>query len=84
MIDAGGEDQQIAGLDPDAHPLVALAADVEIAGALEHVADLFVLVQVLLEEGGDLGPVRIPQRHGRDGDLVPVRVPTFLRQPVDG
>lgn len=83
MINARGHDHQVVFLEPDPHPLVALAAHVEVASAVEDVPDLLVLVQVLGEEVLDLGLV-LGQRRRRDGHFVAVLVVALGGQRIDG
>lgn len=69
-------------LQVDPHPLVAAAADVEVAGAVADVADLLVLVQVLREEVLDLLLVDVAHLLRAHGDLVAVAVPPLLGQLI--
>src|SRR5947209_11170795 len=52
VIGAGGDDDQVAGVDFDAHPLVAIVADVEDALAVEDETHFVEGVVVLLVELG--------------------------------
>lgn len=58
MIDTRRQDDQIILLDAQADPLVILATDVKVPGAVEDIPNLLVLVQMLVEEGANLGLVR--------------------------
>ena len=70
-------------LEVDANPVVALVAHVEVSVPVADVPDLLVLVQVLVEEGLDLGLVDVAHLLGRHGDLVPVLVAPLAGQLVD-
>lgn len=83
MINPRGHDHQIALLQPNADPIVLLAADIKKSAARQDVADLLVLVQVLVEEILDFLLVARQQR-GRDLDLVAVLVRALRRDLVDG
>ena len=74
MVDSSREDEHVPRLRKDADPLVVLVADVEVALAVEDVADLLVLVDVLAEEHVYLLVVRGSHDAGRDGDLVAVGI----------
>ena len=82
MVDAGGQDDEVAGraLDPD--PPVLLVPDVKVADALLDVADLLVGVNVLGEEALDLLLVA-GQRVLGDLDAVLVVVAALLLDPLD-
>lgn len=82
MVDARRQDDQIVLRQPDAHPLVLLAADVEVALAVADVPDLLVLVEVLGEEHLHLVLVHVAHGLGRDGHLVAVLVSALRGQGV--
>ena len=84
VVYAGGEDDQIVLLEPDADPGVALGPHVEVAGAVADVPDLFVLVQVLVEERLHFGLVDVAHGLRRDGDFIAVPVAALLGELVDG
>jgi hypothetical protein len=74
MVNATGQDDQVALLEPDPDPVIGLTPDIEETRAIENVPDLFVLVQVFMEEALHLLFVNISHLFGRDGDLIPVLV----------
>jgi len=74
MVNTTGQDDQVALPQPDPHPVVSLAAHIEVTGAVENVPDLLVLVQVLVEEALDLLFVDVAHLFWRDCDLVSVLV----------
>jgi hypothetical protein len=74
MVNATGQDDQVSLLEPDPDPVVAFTSDIEEARTVENVPDLFVLVQMLVEEALHLLFVNISHLFRRDGDLVPVLV----------
>ena len=76
MVDARRHDHEITLFERNAHPVVLLAAHIKVSAAVDDVADLFVLVQVLVEEGFDLLLV-VGECGGRDGDFVAVLVGAF-------
>jgi len=84
--DASGQDDEIALLERAADPPLVVCADaaahVEVAAAVEHVADLLVLVQVLAEERAHLVLVRGAHRRRRHRDLVAVLVRARSRERV--
>jgi hypothetical protein len=82
VIDAGGQDDEVALLDAEADPLVVARAHIKVAGAVEDVPDLLVLVQVLVEEHVDLALVGVAERLRRDLDGVAVLVAALLCEDV--
>lgn len=82
VVDARRQHNQIILLEPDPDPIVALAADVKVAGAVGNVANLLVLVQVLVEKTLDLVLV-VGQRGRRHANLVAVPVLARLCDFVD-
>jgi hypothetical protein len=82
MIDARRHDHQVALLEPDAHPVVALAPDIEVSRSGQDVPNLLILMQVLVEEILHLLLVA-RERRGRDLDLVTILVGAGFRQGVD-
>ena len=70
-------------LQVNPHPLVALVAHVKVARAVPDVPDLLVLVQMLVEEGLDLGLVHVTHLFRGHGDLVPVLIPPLRSELVD-
>ena len=82
MINPSRHDHEIVLVQLDPDPLIVLVAHVEIATAVENVADLFVLVDVFVEEYLDLFLVDIAHGGRRDGDLVAVPVAPLRGEPV--
>jgi hypothetical protein len=74
MIDACRHDHQIELLKLDPDPVVISAPDIEEAAAVDDVADLLVLVQMLVEERLHLLLVHGAHGGGRDGDLISILV----------
>jgi hypothetical protein len=83
VVDARGQHNQIALLEPDSDPIVAFTADVEKPRAVEDIPDLLVLVQVLVEKRLDLLFVNVTHFLGRYNDLVAVLVAALHCQFVD-
>jgi len=82
MVNPRRHNHQIALLQPQPHPLIALAPHVEIPAARQDVADLLILVQVFVEEGLDF--FLVPgQQVGGDFDFVAVFVGALARDFVD-
>lgn len=74
MIYASWHDHQIILIELNPHPVVLLATHVEEAAAVDDVANLLVLVQVLVEKALNLCLVGVAHAARRDGDLVAVLV----------
>jgi hypothetical protein len=83
VIDARRHDHQVVLVQLYPHPIVVLAPHVEEAAAVEDVSDLFVLMQMLVEEHLDLVFVDVAHSLWRDGDLVAVLVSPLLGNGVD-
>jgi hypothetical protein len=83
VVDAGGHDHEIVLIELDADPVVVAAAYVEEAAAVEDIADLLILVQVLVEEHAHLLLIHVAHLLGRDDDLVAVLVRALGGEPVD-
>lgn len=82
VVDAGREDNEVVLSKVDAHPGILLAPDIKVALATADVANLFVLMQVLVEKGLDLFFVDGAHLLRRDKDFVAVLVAAVLRQLV--
>lgn len=50
MVDTGRQDDKIAGLDPDSNPTVAIVPDIEVATAIQTVANFLIGMNVLCVE----------------------------------
>ena len=50
MIYPRRQDDQIVLLEPDPDPIVTFRSDIEVASAVSDVSDLFIFMQVLVEE----------------------------------
>lgn len=59
MVDARRKADQVALLDQQPYPAVALASHIEEAGTLENVSDLLILVEMLVEECLDLAVIEL-------------------------
>lgn len=82
MVDARRHDGQITLFQPQTDPIVTLAPDVKVTRAIQDVPDLFVFVQVLVEEDFDFFFV-VWQGGGRDCDFVAVLVVAGRGEVVD-
>ena len=82
MVNPGRHDHEVVLVQLNPDPLVVLATDVEIATAVKNVADLFVFVDVLVEEHLDFCLVDVTHGGWRDGDLVAVFVAPLRSQTV--
>jgi len=82
VIDARRHDHEITLLKPQAHPIIILAPDIKVSSTSQNVADLFVLVQVLVEESLHLLLVAGEQL-GRNLNLVAVLVVALGSDLVD-
>lgn len=74
MIDTRRQNNQIVFLQPNPHPLVTLAPNVEVACAISDVSDLLILVEVLVEERLDFVLVYLAHGRGTDGNFISVPV----------
>ena len=50
MIDPSRHNHQVTLLQPNSHPVVLLPTNVEISASAKDVPDLFILMQMLIEE----------------------------------
>jgi hypothetical protein len=82
VVDARRHNHKITLLEPQAHPVVVLAPNIEVSSTSQNVADLLVLVQVLVEEGLHLLLVAGEQL-GRNLNLVAVLVVALGSDLVD-
>lgn len=82
MVNARRKNNQIALLKPDPHPIITLTPDVEEPCTIKNVPDLFILMQVLVEEAFDLLLVDVAHLLRRDGDFIPVLVVALLSERV--
>lgn len=83
MVYAGGQDNHVVLLEPDAHPVVGLASDVKVTRAVADVSDLLVFVEVFGKEHFDLVLVYGAHGVGGHGDDVPVFVVAVFGDGVD-
>lgn len=82
VVNASRHDHKIVLVKLDAHPIVILAPDIKVSAAINDIADLLVLVQVLVEERLDFVLV-VGQGGGRNGDLVAILVVALFCHGVD-
>jgi hypothetical protein len=73
VVNARRHNHKITLLEPQAHPVVILAPDIEVSSTSQDIADFLVLVQVLVEESLHLILVAGKQL-GRNLNLVAVLV----------
>lgn len=83
MVDPRGENNQITLLQPDPHPIIVLAPDIEESRAIQNISDLLILMQMLMEEALHLFLVNVTHLLGRHGNLIPVLVVALFSQCVD-
>lgn len=83
MIDSRGENNHIVLAQANANPLIVLAADIKVSLAVEDIANLLVLMQVLRKECLHLLLINSAHGLGRHADLVPVLVSALGRNGVD-
>ena len=74
MVDTRRQDNQVILLKPDSHPVIILTSDIEVASTVANVSDLFVFVEVLIEEHFHFVFVDCAHGGGRDGDFIAVLV----------
>jgi hypothetical protein len=84
MIYPRGQNNQIALLKPDPHPLIPLTPNVKVPRSVANVSYLLVLVKMLVEEHFHLGFVDIAHGGGGDGDFIAVLVVAVAGEGVDG
>jgi len=82
VVNARRHDHEITLLEPQAHPVVILAPDIKVSSTGQNVADLFVFVQVLVEEGLHLLLVA-GEKLGRNLNLVAVLIVALGSDLVD-
>lgn len=78
MIYSRRQNDQIVFLQSNAYPLVTLASHVEIACAVSDVSDLFILMQMFVEERLDFVLVYIAHGRGAYRNLISVLVAAFF------
>ena len=83
VINSRRQDNQIVFLESNAHPVIRLGANVEESLPVEDVADLFVFMEVLVEEHLDFFFVYGAHFVGADDDLVSVLVGAVLGDFVE-
>ena len=83
VVDASWHDHQVAFLKLNADPVIILVPHIEISTTVEDIPNLFVLMQVLMEEGFDFAFISISKGGWRDGDLIPVLVSPLCSKIVD-
>jgi hypothetical protein len=83
MINPRRHNHQIALLQPNPHPIIALRPHIKIPTAVQNIPYLFILVQVLVEEVLYFLLI-VGERGGGDVDLVAVFVVSFAGDAVDG
>lgn len=83
MVNASGHNHQVALLQPNPHPIIALAPDIEVSSTFQNIPDLLILVQMFVEEVLDLLFI-IRERGGGDLDLVAVLVRAGAGDGVHG
>lgn len=83
MENSRRQDQQIIFLQADAYPFVLQAPHVEKSIPVQDIADLFVLVQVLVEEHADFLLIDVAHLLRRHRDFVPVLVDPFCSDLID-
>ena len=74
VIDPSGQNDQIVLLKSDSHPVIGLAANIEETLAIKNVPDLFVLMEMLVEEHLHLLLVHCAHLVRADDDLISVLV----------
>jgi len=83
MIDSRRHDHQIVLLQLDPHPIIAFAPHIKVASTIEDVPNLFVLVQMLMEEVLHFLLIDVAHGGGRDGDLIAVLVMALRCDGID-
>lgn len=83
MINPRGQNNQIALLQPNPHPLIPLAPDVKIPRPVPDIPYLLIFMEMLVEEHFHLGLVDFAHGGRGDGDFISVRVGAGGGQGVD-
>jgi hypothetical protein len=74
MINATRQNNQIALLQPNPHPVISLTPDIKVPRTIQNVPDLLVLVEMLVEEGLHFFFVNVAHLLRADGDFIPIFV----------
>jgi hypothetical protein len=82
MVDARRQDEQIVLLELNTDPVVVFASNVEIPLAAPDISDLFIFVEMLVEEGLDFFFVNVAHLLWRDIDFIPVLIAPLLGKLV--
>ncbi len=83
VVDARRQDNQIPRLQPNPHPLVPLTPHIEIPRPALDIPDLFIFMQVLVEEGLHFRLVDLAHGSWGDGDYIAVLVGAGGGEGVD-
>jgi len=84
MIDTRRQDNQVVFLKPDSHPVIILTSDIEVASSVANVSDLFVFVEVLIEEHFYFVFVDCAHGVGRDSDFIAILVLALSSDGIHG
>jgi len=82
MVDACRHDDQIILLQPNSNPVVTFVPYVEISCPVQNVADLFVFVQMLVEEHLHLLLIYVAHDLWRNGNFIAVLVRTLCSDSI--
>jgi hypothetical protein len=74
MVNSRRQNNQIAFLEPNSHPVVTLAPNIKVTRTIQNVPDLLILMQMLVEERLHLLFVDVAHLLWADGDFIPVLV----------
>jgi hypothetical protein len=84
MVYPSGQNDQIILFKSNSNPVVALAPDIKVPCSVANPSDLFVLMQVFIEEHLHLRFVHFAHCAGTDSDLIAVLVRSLFGKVIDG
>jgi hypothetical protein len=82
MIDARRHNHQVMFLQPDPHPIIILTPNIKITSTIQNIPNLFIFMQMLVEEVLHFLLVDLTHGGRRNGNLITVFVGPLRSQSV--